>query len=285
MDKLFGFQKNNAPNFEIKEEHLEQIGLCNMAKEPLCSIAEESQTEYRDKRWIDKSNIIKIRDNYTCQLCHTFNPMQGDLIFVKQGDYDTIHRYYWQGNNKYDIYVKGYILNITFDFAPNYHLAMPRLNVHHKIYYRNRNLWDYPDDCLVTLCENCHHYIHSLNNIGIPVVEESVDGHTTLIGRIQPKPYSSKIDHTDLGTFQPFSLVKENRYGHGLNKQYLEEFRQAQKENKQWFDYQDVLDNNVVNIKYFMTEESNFCKHPKEEIEKIANFIINDFIKNFLSFS
>jgi hypothetical protein len=30
------------------------------------------------------------------------------------------------------------------------------LNVHHRIYYKDRDLWDYNDDELETLCDRCH---------------------------------------------------------------------------------------------------------------------------------
>ena len=30
------------------------------------------------------------------------------------------------------------------------------LNVHHKYYIANRKPWEYPDELLITLCENCH---------------------------------------------------------------------------------------------------------------------------------
>lgn len=30
------------------------------------------------------------------------------------------------------------------------------LNVHHRIYITDKDLWDYPDDLLVTLCVDCH---------------------------------------------------------------------------------------------------------------------------------
>ena len=185
MDQIFNFQKSEKSSFEIKEANLEQLKMPGMDNESM-SLIDETPLGYEDPKWIEKSNSIKARDNYTCQLCHTFNPSLGDFIFVKQGEYDTIHHYYWAGTSKYDIQVRGYILIITFDFMPGFHLAMPRLNVHHKIYYRNRNLWDYPDDCLVTLCEDCHHYVHSLNDIGIPIVEEHSDGKTTLIGQTRP---------------------------------------------------------------------------------------------------
>ena len=249
------------------------------------SLIDETPLGYEDPRWIEKSNSIKARDNYTCQLCHTFNPSLGDFIFVKQGEYDTIHHYYWAGISKYDIQVRGYILIITFDFLPGFHLAMPRLNVHHKIYYRNRNLWDYPDDCLVTLCEDCHHYVHSLNDIGIPIVEEHSDGKTTLIGKTRPKQYQPILDHTDLGTFHPLALVEENRWGLGLKGQDLIDYKRAEKENKQWFEYHNILDNNVVRISYFTAENRHMIKRTPEEIEKAANFIIKDFLENILGFS
>ena len=249
------------------------------------SLIDETPLGYEDPRWIEKSNSIKARDNYTCQLCHTFNPSLGDFIFVKQGEYDTIHHYYWAGTSKYDIQVRGYILIITFDFLPGFHLAMPRLNVHHKIYYRNRNLWDYPDDCLVTLCEDCHHYVHSLNDIGIPIVEEHSDGKTTLIGKTRPKQYQPIFDHTDLGTFHPLALVEENRWGLGLKGQDLIDYKRAEKENKQWFEYHNILDNNVVRISYFTAENRHMIKRTPEEIENAANFIIKDFLENILGFS
>ena len=149
INRLFNFfHKYNKPSFEIKEECLEQRSMLGIAKESICTV-DDIQTGYEDPRWIEKSNIIKARDNYTCQLCHAFNPMQGDFVFVKQGEYDTLHHYHWADNSKYDIFVhvQGYKLTITFDSMPGFHLAMPRLNVHHKIYYRNHDLWDYQDDC------------------------------------------------------------------------------------------------------------------------------------------
>lgn len=284
MDQIFNFQKSEKSSFEIKEASLEQLKMPGMDNESM-SLIDETPLGYEDPRWIEKSNSIKARDNYTCQLCHTFNPSLGDFIFVKQGEYDTIHHYYWAGTSKYDIQVRGYILIITFDFLPGFHLAMPRLNVHHKIYYRNRNLWDYPDDCLVTLCEDCHHYVHSLNDIGIPIVEEHSDGKTTLIGKTRPKQYQPILDHTDLGTFHPLALVEENRWGLGLKGQDLIDYKRAEKENKQWFEYHNILDNNVVRISYFTAENRHMIKRTPEEKEKVANFIIKDFLENILGFS
>lgn len=282
MEELFSYSKKDSSSFERKEEYLDKL----LPEFPIKGIEPEDvpQTGYEDSRWVEKSKSIKARDNYTCQLCHTFNPSIGDLVFVKQGRYDTVHRYYWAGDNYYDIYVKGYILTITFHFYAGFHLVMPRLNVHHKIYYRNRNLWDYQDDELVTLCEDCHHYIHSLKDIGIPIVNKDANGQNILVGRTQPKTYLQKLDHTDLGTFKSFSLVEENLWGLGLEGQDALYFKQAKADNKQWYDYHEVLDEHVVHISYFTSYDTRVNNHTPEEIKEAANYIILDFIENILGF-
>lgn len=282
MNRFFSYHKKDRPSFEIKEDRLEQIEMPDMPNDSV-GLVDDSQTGYDDPRWIEKSNSIKAHDNYTCQLCHAFNPQLGNFVFVKQGEYDTIHHYYWVGNSIYTIHVIGYVLEITFSFSFGFHLAMPRLNVHHKIYYRNRDLWDYPNDCLVTLCEDCRHYIHSLSDIGIPIVEENADGQNILIGKTRPKPYHQELDHTDLGTFSPLALVKKNRTGLGLKGKDLEDFKRAQKDNKHWYDYYEILDDKVVHITYFVAEVPK-SGHTLEETEIVADFIIKDFLENILGF-
>lgn len=32
------------------------------------------------------------------------------------------------------------------------------LHIHHRYYLKNKDPWDYPNDALVTLCENCHDF-------------------------------------------------------------------------------------------------------------------------------
>ena len=283
MNTIFNFQKKEKSSFEKKEESLKQIEMPDIAKGSMC-IVDEVLIGYEDPRWIEKSNSIKVRDNYTYQLCHAFNPMQGGLIFIQHGEYETYH-HYEAASSSYIIHVKDYDFTINFDFYSDYHLVMPRLNVHHKIYYRNRNLWDYQDDCLVTLCEDCHHYVHSLNDIGIPIVEEDSTGKTILVGKTKPKPYRPMIDHTDLATFHPFAIVKEDRWGIGLKGQDAVNYEQAKKDNKKWYDYQDVLDNHIVHIGYFKSYDPRWNKHTPEEIKIVADFIIQDYIENILGYS
>lgn len=282
-NKFINFHKNEKPSLIIKKEDcLEQLFLSEMINELTGSI-DENQTGYEDPRWVEKSNSIKARDNYTCQLCHAYNPIQGDMVFIQQGKYETYHQYL-AVDNSYKIHVKDYDFTINIDFYPGFHLAIPRLNVHHKIYYKNRNLWDYSDDCLVTLCEDCHHYVHSLNDIGIPIVEEDSAGQVVLIGKTKPKPYHHKLDHTDLGTFKALSIVKENRWGAELKGKDKDDFETAKNEKKIWYDYQEILDDHVVDISSFKCYDPRWNKHTPDEIKIVADFIVEDFIENILGF-
>jgi len=36
------------------------------------------------------------------------------------------------------------------------------LHVHHRYYLKGKKPWDYPDEALVTLCEDCHKYTHEM---------------------------------------------------------------------------------------------------------------------------
>jgi len=39
------------------------------------------------------------------------------------------------------------------------------LNVHHKIYRKNTDPWDYEDDNFILYCENCHTVLHQEKNV------------------------------------------------------------------------------------------------------------------------
>lgn len=41
------------------------------------------------------------------------------------------------------------------------------LNVHHLVYHKDRNIWEYEDWELITLCEECHEHEH--------IIEESIN--------------------------------------------------------------------------------------------------------------
>lgn len=38
------------------------------------------------------------------------------------------------------------------------------LNVHHLVYHKNKNIWEYEDWELITLCEECHEFQHIMED-------------------------------------------------------------------------------------------------------------------------
>jgi hypothetical protein len=65
----------------------------------------------------------------------------------------------------------------------------------------------------------------------------------------------------------------------------LEDFKRAEIENKQWYDYRNILDDKAVRISYFTGENPYMSMHTREETEKAADFVIKDFLENILGFS
>ena len=68
------------------------------------------------------------------------------------------------------------------------------------------------------------------------------------------------------------------------------DYEQAKKENKKWYDYQEILDKHVVHIfilyrRNFPYDDKTENKHTQEDIKEIADFVIQDFIENILGFS
>ena len=88
-----------------------------------------------------------------------------------------------------------------------------------------------------------------------------------------------------MGTFKPLSLVKENRWGNGLNANDKDDYNQAKYENKKWYDYQAILDNHVVHISCFKSYDPRRNKYMLNEIQKVSDYIIQDFFENILGFS
>lgn len=35
------------------------------------------------------------------------------------------------------------------------------LHVHHEMYFKGKEPWDIPNECLNTVCENCHDFLHT----------------------------------------------------------------------------------------------------------------------------
>ena len=106
-------------------------------------------------------------------------------------------------------------------YCPNTHIT---LHVHHKYYLPNADPWDYPNEALITLCENCHiieeelkscqgDFIRMLQKIGF------LNAHFE-----QCATRGKMLDFKDVYSF--FSL--------GDNKLFLDEFRTLVSKHRQF---------------------------------------------------
>lgn len=73
---------------------------------------------------------------------------------------------------KEDYYSPGWLLRadqvkMLDSFTCQHCTSKKNLTVHHKIYFEDREIWEYEDEHLITLCWECHkaqHYDSAIDN-------------------------------------------------------------------------------------------------------------------------
>lgn len=73
------------------------------------------------------------------------------------------------------------------------------LNVHHTYYIKGRKPWEYGNDTLVTLCENCHKKRHEKAPTPIYASDMSLMGLTTICPRCGGSGYLPQYSHVEHG--------------------------------------------------------------------------------------
>jgi 5-methylcytosine-specific restriction endonuclease McrA len=126
-----------------------------------------SSTQYRTQEWLSKRNQILTRDNFTCQTCGTFNPSEGWVSVYNKRDNDLELHYYDSNTCEYIISSQKSGITLTIDYGWGIWLVTPILQIHHKKYINGKQLWEYENDDLITLCNECHNETHKKNKIPI----------------------------------------------------------------------------------------------------------------------
>lgn len=70
-----------------------------------------------------------------------------------------------------------------------------RLSVHHHVYYPEREIWNYPDEYLITLCRDCHAKIHGRAMPSKGWIWVGSDDLGDLIGTCDICPSSIRYEH------------------------------------------------------------------------------------------
>lgn len=132
---------------------------------------------------IDSDDVTSLSFIHSVEGCHLFNKVailnteiKGNCIHIlkfdrpiSKGTYLNIQggNYYLGNKYLYSEYEIGltwgaFYIHISLEAnAKLYH----GLNVHHNYYTRGKKPWEYPDDALVTLCEDCHKKRHISTSI------------------------------------------------------------------------------------------------------------------------
>lgn len=80
-----------------------------------------------------------------------------------------------------------------------YSFPLKGLNIHHAHYIKGHKPWEYRDDALVTLCENCHKKRHEKTNTPIYASDMSIIGLTTICPRCGGSGYLPQYSHVEHG--------------------------------------------------------------------------------------
>lgn len=207
------------------------------------------QDKYSSLEWKQKRNEILIRDNFHCQneSCKNFDPSKG-IVQIKNGDDLEFHEYKSDpGESLYILTSSQKDITINLDFYTDW-LVLPVMQVHHKRYIENRNLWEYDNADLITLCKVCHTTLHFQREI------EFYDSNEKFIERKKCLPKDLESDHKH--GFPPWVFIH-------LNSQKAYE----------------LSENVKPNLSLVLFEEE---KSRKEEITKEAQGMYEDFFKRFL---
>lgn len=156
------------------------------------------------KNWTHKRWTILHRDNYTCQRCKSFNPQLGTVeIYDNSSNSWELHEY--ESSPAYSLYrisSQKHGITIELDFDTDW-LVLPILQIHHKRYIKEKEISDYADNDLITLCKQCHTVLHA--NEEIPIY----DSFGTLIEykKYPPEDYSSGRNHD----YKPWVFIRKDK--------------------------------------------------------------------------
>lgn len=89
---------------------------------------------------------------------------------------EQLNTYEWQARRKQILERDDYCCQDCLNGGTYY--KHPNLQVHHKSYiWDGRMAWEYPDEYLITLCDECHAKIHGLKEDFRPEREKPVFVH------------------------------------------------------------------------------------------------------------
>jgi len=208
-----------------------------------------NKNDFASEEWLLKREKILKRDNFTCQICGTFNPSLGTVETCRYGDGTVeLHEYESSpGHSLYRLSSQRTGITIEMEFGLDW-LVLPVMQIHHKRYIDNRKVWEYCDNDLITLCKKCHTSLHE--KIEIPVYD--LNEYLVERKKFAPEDYGSGHNHDH----EPWIFI------------HMEPSSREYKVSKV-----------KPRVTYVLFKEE---EDRAEEIQRNAEFMVRDFFKRFL---
>ena len=137
--------------------------------------AEENLT-YADKlsslEWKQKRLSILKRDGYVCTNCQKIPTDYIEGIIFRERTADEVKQYFAFRDKEIER-IKSLNVIPTFNFSKNIKAPPILLGehiilcVHHKYYIDKKQPWEYLNNALITLCQNCHQDLHDQTKIPV----------------------------------------------------------------------------------------------------------------------
>jgi hypothetical protein len=104
-----------------------------------------------------RGRLIYFLENNLSDILNNLENKRYRIIRAHVKDDMYIHIYYHNPNHLRELDLPAYYVSEN----------MVVLNVHHKYYEAGKNAWEYADNALITLCDECHHKIHKCSDVKV----------------------------------------------------------------------------------------------------------------------
>ena len=128
--------------------------------------------------------------------CFEFSQLLTNKVHVVingSNSYENLTNKFFLGQYEVSILFRNILLRIRFQSNKN--PIFRGLNVHHKYYVKGKTPWEYKDDALITLCENCHKKRHEDGSVPVIDIFGKKIADTTVCPRCNGSGYLPQFDH------------------------------------------------------------------------------------------
>lgn len=145
----------------------------NELGEPMYYIDKLSTTEWKEKR-----EVILNRDKQCCTSCKAVSSIFENGKAFRDRTKLERKEYIEKRSVEIEKFIQSMNMPELSKFMPQIGVPLIEeenpifLHVHHKYYIKNKLPWEYSNEALITLCQNCHQAVHDSTEISVYLNEK-----------------------------------------------------------------------------------------------------------------